>query len=70
MNLYIAFEVGNLIFVKSTETGQTTVKALISPLGAYLISGPKRGGLDREGGLISNHIFSTNFTIIFHTLLL
>ena len=23
MNLYVAFEAGNLIFVKSTETGQT-----------------------------------------------
>ena len=46
-----------------------TVKALLSPRGAYLILGPKkggtykRGGLNREGALISNHKFSINFTI-------
>ena len=34
-------------------------KSSIKPWGAYLIPGPKRGGLNREGeGLISNHIFS------------
>ena len=31
---------------------ENTVKALLSPRGAFLISGPKRGGLIREGGLI------------------
>ena len=31
----------------------TTIKVLLSPQGAYLISGPKKGGgvLNREGGL-------------------
>ena len=28
-----------------------TVQALLSPRGGYLISGPKRGGLIREGSL-------------------
>ena len=54
-----------------------TVKSLLSSREAYLISGPKRGRLIREGGLtergggsISNHTFSTKFTIIVLTLLL
>ena len=52
------------------------IKAPLSPLGAYLISGTKggggvafrEGGLIERGGLISNHTFSTKFTIRFSTL--
>ena len=48
--------------------GQITVKALSSPWGAYVISGPKKGGLIREGGgLISSHIYLMKFTITFQT---
>ena len=43
-----------------------TVK-YIFPRGAYLISGPKKGGLIERGGLISNHKFSRKFTVIFET---
>ena len=42
-------------FVLGLPTGNkvvNTVKALLSSQGAYLISGPKRGGFMREGGLI------------------
>ena len=36
----------------SKETSRITVKALLSPRGAYLISDLPEGGLNREGGLL------------------
>ena len=53
------FKANGFIYRKSS------IKA---PGGAYLISRPKRGGLNREGG--GSYIFSTKFTIIFQTSLL
>ena len=37
-----------------------TVKALLSPRGAYLISDLPEGGLNREGGLLERGAYSQN----------
>ena len=45
--------------VKVTDTSNAnTVKALLSPRGAYLISDLPEGGLNREGGLLERGAYS------------
>ena len=42
------------------DTLSTTVKALLSPRGAYLILGLPEGGLNREEGLLERGAYSQN----------